>query len=117
MWCPLRPSAVNLVAGHTNVDQLLRMSSFGLLEAFTSRSKTVFNLDNSSLTEEREDSTSFFHVVKDSSNSAVADSWTQREVVLDLLTDLLHQLFDQWLDVGIHGSELLLPMSEVIVFL
>jgi hypothetical protein len=111
---------VNLVVGHTNVDQLLRMSSFGLLEAFTSRSKTVFNLDNSSLTEERGDSTSFFHVAKDSSNSAAADSWTQREVVevvLDLLTDLLHQLFDQRLDVGIHGSELLLPMSEVIVFL
>jgi hypothetical protein len=38
-----------------------------------------------------------------------------RESILDLFTDLLDEFMEQELDIGIHGTELLLAAGEVIV--
>jgi hypothetical protein len=39
----------------------------------------------------------------------------QYEARLDLLSNLLHQIFHEQLGVGFHGSKLLLTMSKVVV--
>jgi hypothetical protein len=39
----------------------------------------------------------------------------EREARLDLLTNLLHQIFHEQLGVGLHGTELFLAVGEVSV--
>jgi hypothetical protein len=49
--------------------------------------------------------------------AVVDDGLVGREAVADLLADLLHELLEQQLDIGIHGTEFLLSTGEVIVLL
>jgi hypothetical protein len=45
----------------------------------------------------------------------VGGNLVEREARLDLLTNLLHQIFHEQLGVGLHGTELFLAVGEVSV--
>jgi hypothetical protein len=130
--CPTGPSAVDLAGGRAVADPLVSTPGWAALAALASQSKKELSLTSSNLTEENDDPTSSFQAVKESS-VAVAFSSTssrssrqlsdalvdgglvQREARLDLLSNLLHKIFHEQLGVGLHGSKLLLTMSEMVM--
>jgi hypothetical protein len=115
-------------AGCTVAEPIGKTPGLGVEEDLASRSKKVLRFDSSNLTADREGSTSGFHSMNDLSNAAgsqlegydvlpaplvhereleeavVDDGLVGNEAVTDHVADLLHELLEHELDIGIHGA-------------